>query len=61
MPTTPKQTANDLEAKHGLSEAMSIALNGTVEASRVEDNYTLSVWREVKAALRDRIKATKDE
>lgn len=61
MPKNPTQIADDLEIDHGLDEAMKIALNGAVEADRVGDKYTLSVMREVKGILRDRIEAANDD
>ena len=44
-----------LVEEHGLQEAYQVALNGAVEAVKSDDNYVLSVMREVKATLRSKI------
>jgi hypothetical protein len=41
--------------EHGLQEAYQRALKDAVEALKLEDNYSLSVMREVKASLRSKI------
>jgi hypothetical protein len=41
--------------EHGLQEAYQVALNGVAEAVKSDDNYVLSVMREVKATLRSKI------
>ena len=61
MQNNPAKTADDLEAAHGLEEAFNVALNGATEATRVGDKYTLSIWREIKSILRDRVEAAKDD
>lgn len=45
----PHQIADDLIQQHGLDGALSIAINSATVAN---DNYALSVWREVKGILR---------
>jgi len=45
----PNQIANDLVEKHGLDDAIKVALENAAAAG---DNYALSVWREVKEILR---------
>ena len=61
MKNNPTKTADDLEAEHGLNGAFTIALDGATEATHVGDKYTLSVWREIKSILRDRVEAVKDD
>ena len=46
---------SQLIEEHGLQEAYQVALNGAVEAIKSDDNYVLSVMREVKATLRNKI------
>ena len=46
---------SQLVEEHGLQEAYQVALNGAVEAVKSDDNYVLSVMREVKAKLRSKI------
>ena len=46
---------SQLIEEHGLEEAYQVALNGAVEAIKSDDNYVLSVMREVKATLRSKI------
>ena len=46
---------SQLIEEHGLQEAYQVALNGAVEAVKSDDNYVLSVMREVKATLRSKI------
>jgi hypothetical protein len=46
---------SQLVEEHGLQEAYQIALKDAVEALKLEDNYSLSVMREVKASLRSKI------
>jgi len=50
----PEEIADHLEKEHGLKEAMAVVDNGKREASLEGNNYTLSVWREVKALLQNR-------
>lgn len=60
MANNPTIMADDLEAEHGLEAAYRVVLDCSVEAIRVGDKYTLSVWREVKSILRDRVDAKND-
>jgi hypothetical protein len=41
--------------EHGLQEAYQVALNGVAEAVKSNDNYLLSVMREVKTTLHSKI------
>jgi hypothetical protein len=50
----PEEIADHLVNEHGLDGALSVVDEGKVDASRDGDNYTLSVWREVKVILRKR-------
>jgi hypothetical protein len=50
----PEEIANHLEAKHGLDGALSVVDEGKLDAVSNGDNYTLSIWREVKVILRKR-------
>ena len=54
MRDDPTEIADYLIKQHGLDEALSIVDNGTHDANRKEDFYALSVWREVRAILRER-------
>jgi hypothetical protein len=47
----PQETADYLLKKHGQHEAYAIALQGAVDAQESDDNYSLSVWRDVKRLL----------
>lgn len=51
----PKEIANDMIQEHGYDGALSAAIEGAIEAQRAGDNYTLSVWREIKAIIRKQI------
>ena len=46
---------SQLIEEHGLQEAYQVALNGVTEAVKSNDNYLLSVMREVKGKLRSKI------
>jgi hypothetical protein len=54
MPDDPKQIANDLIREHGLNDALTRVMAETATAHYEQDNYALSVWREVKRILRER-------
>jgi len=41
--------------EYGLQEAYQVALNGVAEAVKSNDNYLLSVMREVKTTLHSKI------
>ena len=45
----PNEIADGLIEQHGLDGAIQVAMGNTAAA---DDNYVLSVWREVKAILR---------
>jgi len=47
----PKGIAEYLLQQHGREDAYQVALKGVMEAQAEEDNYRLSIWREVKALL----------
>ena len=46
---------SQLIKEYGLEKAYQVALNNAAEALELDDNYLLSVMREVKATLRSRI------
>ena len=50
-----KNITSQLVKKHGLQEAYQVALKSTTEAIKTDDNYSLSVMREVKATLSGKI------
>jgi hypothetical protein len=52
----PTEIADHLEKEHGLEKAMVVVDDGKREATREGNNYTLSVWREVKVILQTRAK-----
>ena len=58
MPEDPKQIANDLIREHGLNDALARVAAGIVTAHQERDNYTLSVWREVKRILQERTESS---
>ena len=47
----PKQIAAWLVQQHGLERARMEVLAGVMQAQKAEDNYALSVWRDVKRIL----------
>jgi len=47
----PQEFADQLIEEHGLDGAIQVAMQSTAAAP---DNYTLSVWREVKLILNER-------
>ena len=51
----PIEIADHLISEHGLDEAMLVVDDGKNVANRTGDNYALSVWREVKVILRERV------
>ena len=55
MPLNAEEITSQLIEEHGLQEAYQVALNNASEALELDDNYLLSVMREVKASLRSRI------
>jgi hypothetical protein len=46
---------SQLIEEHGLQEAYQVALNAAAEAVKSDDNYLLSVMREVKATINSKI------
>ena len=44
----PQQIADYLLGKHGYKAAYSAALAGAIEAQSEDDNYRLSIWRDIK-------------
>ena len=55
MRINAEDITSQLIEDHGLQEAYQVALNGVAEAVKSNDNYLLSVMREVKATLRNKI------
>ncbi|MEQ8804250.1 MAG: hypothetical protein RLO05_07590 [Rhodospirillales bacterium] len=55
MQYDPKEIAQGLIEEHGLDGALSVAIEGAMDAQRAGDNYVLSVWREIKAVIRKQI------
>lgn len=49
--TTPSDIAEYLIKDNGIDYALQAAYDGTTKAQRDGDNYTLSIWREVKTIL----------
>lgn len=49
----PSKISEYLIQKNGIEQAMQLAYDGTAKAQQDGDNYALSVWREVKAILRN--------
>lgn len=54
MHDDPKDIAEYLIQTHGLNDALNAAIAGALDAQYERDNYALSVWREVKSAIRRR-------
>lgn len=55
----PEQIAEYLIRENDLETAIHEAFEGTAKAQREGDNYTLSIWREVKAILRTKQQSEK--
>jgi hypothetical protein len=53
----PQEIADYLVSEHGLTEAMSVVGDSKTEAIQNDDNYRLSVLREVKVIIQNRIDA----
>jgi len=53
MRDNPDQLASHLIEQHGVDGALKAAREGIAAAHASGDNYGLSVWREVRLALRD--------
>tara|TARA_B110000046_G_C12763400_1_gene301877 strand:- start:177 stop:362 length:186 start_codon:yes stop_codon:yes gene_type:complete len=61
MNDDPQEISKYLIAQHGTSEvALAAAAEGAVGAQKKKDLYTLSVWRDVKRVLRERVEAESD-
>ena len=56
MKDDPSQIANNLIAQYGVDGALESVREGIATAHADEDNYRLSVWREVSWALQNRSK-----
>ena len=54
MNDDPNQIAHDLIAQHGADGALNSVRDEIASAHADGDNYRLSVWREVRRALRDK-------
>ena len=50
----PRDIADYLIQEHGLNGALDAAIEGAMIAQNARDNYALSVWREIKAVIRER-------
>ncbi len=61
MKDDPSQIANNLIAQHGVDGALESVREGIATAHADGDNYGLSVWREVRRALRNKPDATDDQ
>ena len=58
MKDNPQEIIEYLIAEHGSAEAaLNTAVEGAVEALKADDLYALSVWRDVKRILREKIEA----
>ena len=55
MPDDPDEIAKALVQEHGLNGALDQAIAETATANQQLDYYNLSIWREVKRILRERI------
>ena len=53
----PSEMASSLIHQHGKQLAMKLAMEETIKAQGKNDNYSLSIWRDVKRILRERRKA----
>ena len=56
MRRDPSDIATSLIHEHGKEAAMRLALEETIKAQSNNDNYSLSIWRDVKRILREKIK-----
>ncbi len=54
MNDDPSQIANYLVERHGVDGALDTVRDGIAEVLASGDNYRLSVWREVRRALKDK-------
>jgi hypothetical protein len=49
----PKEIADYLIQEHGRDEAIEVAMQGVAKANASGDNYSLSIWREVRSLLKN--------
>ena len=61
MNDEPSQIANNLIAQQGVGGAMESVREEIASAHAIEDNYSLSVWREVGRILRDKPDGADDQ
>jgi hypothetical protein len=52
MKDDPSQIASNLIAQHGVDGALASVRQGIATAHAEGDNYGLSIWREIRRALR---------
>ena len=57
MHDDPRDIAAYMVQQHGLDGALSAAIEGAIGAQHDGDNYSLSVWREIKAVIRAQLAA----
>jgi len=55
MKDDPQEIADHLITDRGLDGAVKVAVEGTAIANDVEDLYRLSVWRDVRRILKERM------
>ena len=55
MRDDPQEIADHLVEEHGIDLALERATEGITTAQEQGDNYGLSVWREVRRILRERV------
>lgn len=48
----PKEIADYLVQEHGREEAIEVAMQGVAKANASGNNYSLSIWREVRSLLK---------
>ena len=56
MNDNPNQIAIGLIEQHGVDGALNMVSEGIATAHANGDNYRLSVWREVRRVLRDKLR-----
>ena len=54
----PKEIAAILVEENGADRALDIALAEITRANQSYDYYSLSIWREIKGFVRDRVEPT---
>lgn len=54
MTNDPNIIADQMIQEHGLDGALQTALEATQVSLEARDNYSVSVWREIKRVLKDR-------